>query len=151
MEDSEELLNYQPKRIAEFLSFPSMKIRTAASLTLAERQSDRDPQPWVGVAPKLIRAYAIESEPVARECARYRAGEPAARVAGGRGDGGGVRAGPGGVGRFDADAAAALLEKAVQARPELRPDVIDWSLELLESSDVDERRRSDASPGDFGA
>src|SRR5688572_10715918 len=70
MDGSEELLKYQPKRVAEFLSFPSMKIRSAASLTLAERQSDRDPHTWIGVAPKLIRAYAVESEPVARKCAR---------------------------------------------------------------------------------
>jgi hypothetical protein len=140
MDDSAELLSYQPKRIAEFLSFPSVKIRTAASLSLAERQESKDPEKWTGVAPKLIRAFACETAPVARDCFRAAlqnlpciSPEDAAAVVAYVDD----------MPCEDESTRAlhtALLYKAVAAAPHLRPDVVQWSIELLESPDADERR-----------
>jgi hypothetical protein len=70
MDGSDELLTYPPNRLAGFLSFPSSRIRTAACLSLAERDGDKNPEPWIGVAPKLIQAYVMESNAIARRCQR---------------------------------------------------------------------------------
>lgn len=70
MDGSDELLAYPPNRVAGFLSFPSLRIRTAACLSLAERDEDKNHEPWIGVAPKLIQAYVVESDEIARRCQR---------------------------------------------------------------------------------
>ena len=70
MDDGDELRTFSPTRIAEFLYFPTARIRAVAYLSLAERSDDRDPQPWVGVAPKLLQALACETDDVARSCAK---------------------------------------------------------------------------------
>jgi hypothetical protein len=70
MDGSDELRTYSPARVAEFLSCPSAQIRSVAFLSLAERDDDHDPRDWVGVVPRLLQAFACESDSAAKECAR---------------------------------------------------------------------------------
>jgi len=69
MDDSEELRTFKPTRVAEFLHCPSSQIRTVAFLSLADRGDDRDPREWVGITPRLLHAFAGETDDVARACA----------------------------------------------------------------------------------
>jgi hypothetical protein len=140
MDGSDELLAYPPNRVAGFLSFPSSRIRTAACLSLAERDEDKNPEPWIGVAPKLINAYVMESDEIAKRCQRSALEKlplvPAA----------------------DADAVLSFVEsadsedpthrnvyvslarKVVASNPDRLPEVKAIAGEWLESQDADTRR-----------
>jgi hypothetical protein len=140
MDASDELKAFPPTRIAAFLEFPAPRIRSAAAMSLSERWDDRDPAPWIGVAPKLLRSLARETDGVARGCACEAAKSlpvvPAEDV--------------GAVVSFVEEMRAAddelrpvetaLVEKAVRTSPALKP----WAVSLYgrwsESSDADERR-----------
>lgn len=70
LDGSDELRAFPPTRIAGFTACPSSQIRAVACLSLAERTEDRDPRPWIGVAPRLLQSFMTETDEIVRDCAR---------------------------------------------------------------------------------
>lgn len=68
--DQKALNEFPPARLAEFAGFPDCRIRAVALLSLERREDDLDPVRWIGVAPRLLRAYLEDSDVTVRECAR---------------------------------------------------------------------------------
>jgi hypothetical protein len=71
IDGSDQLKNYPPGRLLNFLRLPSPEIRAAVCLSLAEREDkDRNPVEWAGVLPKMLDLAVKDGSIVVRNAAR---------------------------------------------------------------------------------